>query len=255
MSSSKLTLAVAVLAFVACAAAPAGPTPMGREFVSTDVSGTIPGGGPLELGFTDGRVNTYAGCNRGAASVDLSGGTLVTGELAMTMMACPGDRAGADEWMATLLRAQPGWTLDGETLTLRTADQVVTLLDRRVAAPDRPLLGTTWVVHSLLTPGAVSTTGALDRAAPHLRLDPNGTAAGSTGCNNFTGPATVSESRDRTRIEFGPLATTRRACEPDLAEVERAVLAVLSGTVEATVDGSELRLHKPDGTGALLRAA
>ncbi|MFZ2178437.1 MAG: META domain-containing protein, partial [Rhodococcus sp. (in: high G+C Gram-positive bacteria)] len=126
---------------------------------------------------------------------------------------------------------------------------------REVADPDRPLVGTTWVVHSLVTPNAVSTSAALERAAPHLRLDPDGTAAGSTGCNNFTGPATISESNGRTTIEFGPLATTRRACEPDLAEVERAVLAVLSGTVEATVDASELRLHKPDGTGLLLRAA
>ena len=37
-------------------------------------------------------------------------------------MACPGEPAGADAWVAALLDAQPTWTLDGDTLTLTTPD-------------------------------------------------------------------------------------------------------------------------------------
>ena len=97
---------------------PADPT--GRTFVSTSVEGDpIPGGGPLVLGFTDpGRLSVAAGCNQGSADVNLADGKLVAGPLAMTLMACPGEAAGADAWAAGLLDAQPNWTLDGDTLTL-----------------------------------------------------------------------------------------------------------------------------------------
>ncbi|MCX5042529.1 META domain-containing protein [Aldersonia sp. NBC_00410] len=256
MPKIALTLAVALVALAACSAAdPDDPTPMGHEFVSTEVQGApIPGGGPLELGFADEQISAFAGCNRASASVDLSDGKVTTGDLATTMMACPGDRGDADAWVATLLGAQPAWALDGDTLTLRTGDQVVTLLDRTVADPNRPLIGTNWLVQSTIASGAITTSVALERAAAHLVLDPSGAVTGNTGCNNFNGPATVSEPASGTTIEFGPLATTRMACEPDLAEVEQSVLAVLSGTVEATVDADKLTLRKPDGTGLVLRA-
>lgn len=256
MRKIALTLLLAALVLTACSSdTEAGPTPMGREFVSTEVQGaSIPGGGPLELGFADDRITAYAGCNRATATVDLSDGKVVTGELASTMMACLGERGDADAWVAALLGAQPDWTLDGDTLTLRSGAQVVTLLDRTVADPDRPLVGTNWIVQSTIAADAITTSAALERAGAHLLLDPKGTVSGNTGCNNFNGPATVSESDSATTIVFGPLATTRMACEPDLAEVEQAVLAVLSGTVEATVDADELRLKKSDGTGLVLRA-
>ncbi len=256
MPKLALTLPLALLMLAACSSAdPAEPTPMARAFVSTAVQGTpIPGGGPLEVGFADEQISAYAGCNRASGPVDLSDGKLVTGDLATTMMACPGDRSGADAWVATLLNAQPAWALSGDTLTLRSGDQVISLLDREVANPNRPLIGTTWVVQSTIASDAITTSVALERAAATLLLDPDGTVTGSTGCNNFNGPATVSESDTGNTIEFGPLATTRRACEPDLAEVEHAVLGVLSGTVDATVDADQLRLKKSDGTGLVLRA-
>lgn len=245
---------VAVLASCSAHSQAPGPTPMDRGFVSTNVQGApIPGGGPLELNFADGRLAATAGCNRATAAVDLSGGTIAIGELATTMMACPSERAGADEWMASLLRARPSWTVDRYTLTITSGDRVVTLLDRTVANPDRPLLGTDWVVHSLVDPTAVRTSAALERAAPWLRLEASDSVTGSTGCNNFAGPAAVTRGAPTT-IEFGALAITRRACDPEVADIERFVLGVLSDTVQATVYANELRLHKTDGTGLILTA-
>lgn len=128
---------------VACSggtdAAPAGTgsqSPAGHSYESTTVQGPgIPGDGPLRLTFgADGNLSANAGCNTVMGQADLTDHTLRTGALASTRMACVGDRAGADEWNTSFLQAAPAWTLDGETLTLKTADRTVTL---RETEPDR----------------------------------------------------------------------------------------------------------------------
>ncbi|WP_016883125.1 MULTISPECIES: META domain-containing protein [unclassified Rhodococcus (in: high G+C Gram-positive bacteria)] len=234
-------------------AQPGPPDPAGRTFVSTSVEGDpIPGGGPLVLGFTDtGRLSVEAGCNHGSADVDLSGGKVVAGPLAMTLMACPGEAAGADAWVAALLDAQPNWTLGGDTLTLTTPTGSVTLTDEKVVRPDRPVVGTTWTVTALISPDAVTTTAALERTAPQLLIAGDGSASGFTGCNRMTGTADV----QRSSISFGPWATTRMACPPDVSEVERAVLAALTGETGYSVHSDSLRLVNSDGIGLTLRAS
>jgi heat shock protein HslJ len=234
------------------ASTPNGEDLQGRTFISTEVTGTpIPGGGPLTVEFVEpDRISMTAGCNRGNSTVDLSGGTVVTGPIATTMMACVGDTAGADAWMTSLFEADPAWTLDGDTLTLTTSDTSVTLLDKKVATPDRPITGTTWVVDQLISPSAVTTSVALETAAPTLLIGEDGSVSGSTGCNRMTGTAQVAGDK----VTFGPLATTRMACEPDIAEIERAVLNVLSGETTFTVDGDRARVMQADGDGLGLRA-
>ncbi|MFC0450664.1 META domain-containing protein [Rhodococcus jostii] len=230
---------------------PADPT--GRTFVSTSVEGDpIPGGGPLVLGFTDpGRLSVAAGCNQGSADVDLADGKLVAGPLAMTLMACPGEAAGADAWAAGLLDAQPNWTLDGDTLTLTTASGSVTLSDEKVARPDRPVFGTTWTVTALISPDAVTTTAVLEQTAPQLLIARDGSASGFTGCNRMSGSADVQPSS----ITFGPWATTRMACPPDVMEVERAVLAALTGETSYSVHSDTMQVTNADGFGLTLRAS
>lgn len=235
----------------ASAAASPADALWGRTFVSTEVTGpAIPGGGPLEVAFPERNgIAMSAGCNRGVTSVELAGGTVKTGAIATTMMACPGDVGGADKWMTDLFAAQPTWALDNDVLTLTTPDATVTLTDKKTADPDRPVVGTAWVVDTLVTPQAVSTSAALEASAPTLTIDDKGQATGSTGCNRFTGPATI----EGDTITFGELATTRMACPTDVAEVERSVLHVLDGQVTYEVDGAILRLMKADGTGLGLR--
>jgi len=223
----------------------------GRTFLSTAVAGpAIPGGGPLEVAFPErNSIAMSAGCNRGVSSVELTGGIVKTGAIATTMTACAGDVAGADKWMTDLFAARPAWALDDGVLTLTTPDTTVTLADKKSANPDRPVVGTTWVVDTLITPQAVSTSAALETSAPTLTIGDGGQVTGTTGCNRFNGPATV----DGDTITFGPLATTRMACPTDVAEVERSVLHVLDGQVTYEVDGATMRLMQADGTGLGLR--
>ncbi|WP_395307051.1 META domain-containing protein [Mycobacterium sp. AMU20-3851] len=253
-----LLLTLTGLVAVGCAGTTGAqdPTPEGREFVSVNVTGEpIPGGGPMTLGFADGQISAFAGCNRGSAAVDLTDGRLSAGELAMTMMGCPPPRDQADGWLSRFLAAGPAWTLTGDDLTLSTDTTTVTLRDKKVVNPDRPLIGTTWQVDTLVSGDAATTSAALERSRPTLTRAADGSATGFTGCNQFNGPAEVSETAGQaTVVNFGPLATTRRACEADLDEIEKAVLRVLDGPVQTSIDADRLTLTRADGNGLVLRA-
>ncbi|MFD4294538.1 META domain-containing protein [Rhodococcus sp. NPDC058505] len=225
---------------------------LGRTFVSTTVDGTpIPGGGPLTVEFVEpDRLAATAGCNRATGTADFSGGTITAGALATTMMACVGDVGESDAWLTEFFTANPQWSLDGDTLHLRTGAADVTLLDKKVAQPDRPLTGTTWVVDSTISPTAVTASRAIEESAPSLQIGDDGAVTGSTGCNTFTGTAQVADDS----VTFGPLATTRKMCPPDVAEVERAVLSALDGATTVTIDADRMRLMNDNGTGLGLRA-
>ncbi|MEX3650843.1 META domain-containing protein [Mycolicibacterium porcinum] len=245
---------VAVLTFVGCAdnAAADAEDLNGRTFISEQVEGDqIPGGGPLTIGFDGKQISTFAGCNHGSGSAELADGRITT-QLAMTMMACAPPVGDSDAWVSTFFGAKPTWSLSGDTLTLQTDAATVTLRDKKIANPDRPLTGTTWQVTSLVSAQAVSTSVALEQSKPTLTIGDDGAVSGSTGCNRITGRATISGSP--AAIEFGPLATTRMACPPDVTEVEQAVLRVLKGTVQTSIDADELKLSGTDGNGLVLRA-
>ncbi|MFC4602381.1 META domain-containing protein [Rhodococcus kronopolitis] len=225
---------------------------VGRTFVSTSVEGTaIPGGGPLTVTFPEAdRIALHAGCNRASGTADLSGGVITTGPLATTMMACVGDAGMSDQWMTGFFAASPQWTLDGDALELRNGEATVSMLDKKVAQPDRPLTDTVWVVDTLITPSAVTTSRALETSQPSLQIGADGAVTGFTGCNRMTGTAEVAGET----VTFGPLGVTRMACTEETAEIEQAVLAALSGETTATVDADRLRIMNAEGHGLGLRA-
>ncbi|NLU82018.1 META domain-containing protein [Rhodococcus sp. HNM0569] len=250
-----LALLAGLVLLTACGSGGDEPAPQdldGRTFVSTSVDGTpIPGGGPLTLSFAEpGMLGAHAGCNHASAPVDTANGTLAVGTMSTTMMACIGERAEADAWMTGLLESTPSWQLDDDTLTVTGADSTVTLTDQKILEPDRAITGTEWTVTALISADAVTTSAALETSAPALQIGSDGHVTGTTGCNRFQGNAEVNGDT----IEFGPLATTRMACPPDVMEVEQAVLAALAGRVHASVDGNTMRVTRDDGVGLELRA-
>lgn len=246
-------LALAALALVGCAgAAEADDTsPNGRTYVSVDVVGEqIPGGGPLTLEFADGRVSAFAGCNRGSAPADLSGGHLRTGELATTMMACPPPFGDTDAWMTRLLEAAPAWTLAADTLTLSTATTTVTLRDKKAVDPNRPLVGTTWLVDTLVSGQSAMTSVALEQARPTLTINADQSVTGWTGCNTFYGRAEVTEPT----VTFAAVQLAGPPCSGELGDIERAIVRVLDGPVQVVIDADRLTLSGAKGDGLALRA-
>lgn len=221
----------------------AGDDLVGRTYLST---AAIDGGQPRELVAgtrvslwfaDDGRLVANAGCNTLSGPVQLDGGKLeLPGELSMTEMGCDALRHAQDEWLARLLGSSPTWRLDGDELTVTSADAELVLLDRSVAEPDKPIEGTKWLVDTIFTGETAASLPA--GATAHLTFA-NGSVTGSTGCNALEGPATISG----TSITFGPLTMTRKACPEDLAEVERAMVAVLEGEVPFEIESDQLTLN------------
>lgn len=248
---------LALLAVSACSSgesdSPSSPpdqTLMGRTFLSTGVEGTpIPGGGPLRLTFKDNRVTADAGCNTHSGTVAAEDRKLVVSSLASTLMACGGDRQGADEWLSGFLNSQPGWQLDGPKLTLKSDNLTVIMLDKKVAQPDKPLRGTTWVVTALLTPEAQIRSQTIDDVKPTLTISPDGKVSGTAGCNTMNGSATGTDPD----LSF-QVATTRMLCAPEVMEVEQAVLKALDGKANATVDADTLTIKNENGNGLVLHA-
>ena len=94
------------------------------------------------------------------------------------------------------------------------------------------LAGTSWTLVS------IGATPAIVGAGASLTFDPSGNVSGSTGCNSFSG----SYALDGSALTFGPLATTRMACEEASMAQEASVLEALAGVSGWGVDAYEM-LH------------
>ena len=77
-----------------------------------------------------------------------------------------------------------------------------------------------------------------------LKLGTDGSVSGSSGCNQFNGKATLSGHS----LHFGPLASTRKACEPALMSQEERLLKDL-GLVTGYMVDEKGDLHLTDASG------
>lgn len=231
----------------------AGGTPAGRVFLSTAVTEDgrpfpLEPGTRIRLSFgTDSELSVNAGCNSMGGRFRVDGGRLALPDLAMTDMGCLAGLQEQDRWVAGLLTSRPGWRLAGDTLTLTAGTKEITMTDREVADPDRPLVGTRWEVDTVLAGDAAASAPA----GAYLVFTDEGRVQGSTGCNQMSGAA----KRDGDRISFAQLITTKMACADELNRLEAAVISVLDGSVAWRVDADRLELRNPNGHGLSLRAA
>jgi heat shock protein HslJ len=81
------------------------------------------------------------------------------------------------------------------------------------------LVGTDWILGDL--PGQV-----LADARPTIAFSGDGTVSGTGGCNTFGGNYTV----DGSKLTFGPLNSTKKACGDAVDQVEAAYLAAVQAT-------------------------
>ncbi|MEO7230891.1 MAG: META domain-containing protein, partial [Candidatus Limnocylindrales bacterium] len=166
-------LAVACIAASACSGAGSGTTGPsastsltdpaaldGRVFLSTRVDGpALVAGSVIRLAFEGGNISVHAGCNSMSGTYSIDGDRLEVGALATTEMACEPALMEQDRWVAGLLSAAT-ISLSGDALTLASSGVRLSLLDREVADPDRPLIGTSWLLDGIVAGGAVSSVAA-----------------------------------------------------------------------------------------------
>lgn len=221
---------------------PMSPQLEGRTFLSTASTGfVLVDGTRVRLTFADGTVGASAGCNQMGGAYQVVDGVLVVDSLATTEMACDEPLMAQDQAVADLLTGRPSIRLAGDTLTLTTTGATLSLLDREVADPDRPIEGTTWIVESVIERDAVW-AGWGDAVASIRIVD--GRAQVMAGCNRGGASVEVGDGV----LTFGPLGLTKMACPDEVMALERAVVAVLDGEVTAGVEADLLTLmNGPNG--------
>lgn len=226
----------------------------GRTFLSTAVTedGTPRDLVPdtrIRLEFADGGVTATAGCNTLGGSYGLRDGVLEVGELRMTQMGCSDPLAEQDRWLADLLTGRPSAVVAGDELTLTQGTTRIALLDRRVANPDRPLVGPEWVVESLISDQTVSSVPGNARAT--ITFHEDGTMSVQPGCNTGGGRFVA----EGTKVTITDVILTRMACVDERGDLEAAVLAVLeTGQLDVEIEADSLTLMAGD-KGLELRAA
>ncbi len=191
------------------------------------------------------------GCNGFTAKVVFEGSSALTVTPgASTTMACENQEF--EIAFAKLFTGRLTIDRGPDRLTLKTADGSTIALTSQPAAPDAPLATTEWSVDSLVDGATVSSVPAEAAGKARFTLTPDGAASGSLGCNRFTAKATV----DGSSVTFGPLTTTRMACEGPAGEVERTLTALLgSGPLTWKIQGQNLTLTAPDGKGLTAKGA
>jgi heat shock protein HslJ len=85
-------------------------------------------------------------------------------------------------------------------------------------------------------------------ASVTLLLDGQGRAAGTSGCNRYTGPVEIGSGTMR----FGLLAGTRMACPEPLMALEQKVFRAFETTRLFTLDGSRSKMRLMDQAGSTL---
>lgn len=255
--SVRLLAAAGIALLTAACAGGSSPTPSsppassgspppagldGRTFLSTQVlvdgrERLLVPGTRIRIDFRDGRIGVAAGCNRLGGDYRIDGDVLRIANAAVTEMGCDPERHAQDEWLFDFLGQGPTVALAGDVLTLSLGTTTITLLDREVAEPDLALVGTDWVLSSILTGGTASSVPA--GVVARLRFGADGQVEVETGCNSGGGPYRV----DGDRLVFGDLILTKRACIGPAGEVEAAVLTILGAKeVVFGIDGPTLRL-------------
>jgi heat shock protein HslJ len=220
----------------------------GRTFLSTQVEGRVlVPGTQIRLAFEHGSVGGTAGCNSFGGEYRVDGGRLFVAAMYMTEMACDEPLMAQEQWLMQLLADGVAITLDGDTLVLAGEGIVLTLQDREVADPDRPLEGTRWIVDGLVAGDAVSSVPAGVTAA--LRFT-DGQLELEAGCNRGGGPVEIADGI----ITFGTIGLTKMACDGPAMLVEQHVVQVLTGRVGYEIEADVLRLGGADGPGLVLRA-
>ena len=152
MTSIRSVVFVAAALLVVACGSGGTPSPVpasleSRTFLSTGVQGhDLVAGTHVRLSFKDGQVGINAGCNSMSGAYQIVDGRLVTGNMAITEMGCEPPLMAQDQWVGAFIGGAM-LTVAGDTLTLRNGDTTMTLKDRAVADPDRPLEETRWAAN------------------------------------------------------------------------------------------------------------
>lgn len=189
--------------------------------------------------FEAGRVSGFSGCNRFMGSYTVDRNQLTFGQLAGTMMACPGAAMAIESAFNGSLAGTLQYVIAGERLVMLPVSGAPLVFDLE---PKPVLEGVKWEITGFNNgrQAVVSTV-----AGTHVTLSfKDGMLSGSSGCNTFRASYKLEENR----IVVGPAMSTRKMCSgKGIMEQERQFLAALETAVKWDIDRGMLDMHRADG--------
>ena len=212
------------------------------------ISATVDGE-PLELLETHPvtlRVDASGGVG-GTAACNSYFGTLVDGDtlfdgFGVTEMACdPPESMDLELAFLDALGRTTRADLDDTALVL-TGDGVELRFDVVAPTPDAQLVGTVWLLDTILTGDAASSI--LADTNPQFELDGDEMVA-FDGCNTLAGGYEL----DGDVLRTGALRATTRGCPEGVATQATRFSSVLTGGPTLEIEGDHLTMTLPDGSG------
>lgn len=244
-----LPIALVSILLAACAGTAPSASPGGMVDALGDwqlSTGTVDGaalpmvaGAPITMTVEATRVGGRSACNQYGGEITIVAGELRFGDMVMTEMACDEPVMRSESAFHAAMARVRGASRDGDRLTL-SGPGVELVWDRLAPVPDAALVGTTWVLDSVIAGETVSSV--LGQAT--LLLRPDGTMAGSTGCRDFVGQWT---DRGDGTIELKPMMDDITCTDP-LGTQDRHVTQVL-GIASVSIDGPNMTLMTDGGLG------
>ena len=187
----------------------------------------------------DGSLSGTTGCNNFAGTFSTKGSDLTISLGPMTRRACTDPALTAQEDALTTGLAQvTSYSVEGSTLTLKVRSAV----RFTYSAEDTKLEGE-WDVTGLNNgKGGLESSAA--SGALKMAFGADGQVTVTGGCNTLT--ATYSTTGEEP-LTFGPVASTKKACEGEAAAVDQQMADALGRTTDYEVVGGTLTLRDQDG--------
>ena len=188
------------------------------------------------------RIWFNADCNSARGVVKLAGGRLVSLDgLMVTEMGCDGPRHRQDDWLIKFFMGNPKITLDGPALTIESKEATLHFLDKKVADPDRPLVGNLWTAQRIIKQHSVGWM-QMD-AYPTLNFSSDGALTIFDGCNELKGRFAVNATHI-TLTAMTPM--TMNMCAGDHVQEMSAHYAKVfaNGTLSYAIDSRSLKMKR-----------
>ena len=252
-----LILSVGLVAGACGTPAPSGESDSGTESLDGAwvlESGTVSGSAlalnpdwrvTMTVEGTD--IGGRAACNSYGGSFSLDDSAFSLGDIAQTEMACEPDVMNLESaFMQGLFRVTSA-SRNADIATL-TGDGVAYEFSLIPPVPKSALIGTTWVLDSIIKGEAVSSTHAkADEATLHLSDD--GTFTGGTGCRSVSGEYVIAGET----VQFTSWGADGE-CPSDLVDQDNQVIAVFESGFTIDITGDRLTITASGAEGLTFKA-
>jgi heat shock protein HslJ len=219
------------------------------------ISGTVNGvpvalieGIPVTMTYDGSHVTGTAACNEYRyENVVVAGHDVELGRASVNAMGCEPRVASIEDAFLGSFGPQAWFEVEEGLLVWRTPT-ATWIFERVVPAPDAAIVGTVWILESVLYEFGLMATPWIGDA--RIEFADGGAVTGSSGCRDFAASWSLSEGT--IQVDRVEIAGT---CEGERAEVDGIVARVLDEGFTASVDGVRLLARPHIDLGLDYRAA